>query len=54
MLRADAHQHNTGDRAFPAKDKIAEILVLGEQTRLSRSASAMTSASLKPEAASAT
>jgi hypothetical protein len=30
----DAHQHNTGDRALPAKDKIAKILVLGEQQSL--------------------
>jgi len=30
-FRGDAHQHNTRDRAFPAKDEIAEILVLGEQ-----------------------
>jgi hypothetical protein len=34
FFRVDPHQHNARDRAFPTKDKIAEILVLGKQEPL--------------------
>ena len=37
MFTADTHQHNAGYRALPAKDKIAEVFVLGkQQSRLAR------------------
>lgn len=34
MFGTDADQDNTRDRAFPAKNKIAKVLVLGEKDSL--------------------